>query len=368
MSGRRSDPLRHRIESFSAIVRLDMMERYRMAYDLEETVERKIAFLMDRNNLNNVFDSVHLDRLSRMGKLSMLENAVPINHEQSIGLIKGAEIAITSWGCPPLSAAILDEAPDLKMIIHAAGTVKFIVTPEVIRREIPVYSSNSELGRRVAETTLGLTITSIKNIWQLTRDTREGKWEQNRAQVKELYNVTVGVIGAGSSGGHFIHLLNQFQIHIQVYDPMRSASEIKAMGATKVDLDTLLRESDVVSIHAPVNEHTDKLMNAERLQMMKDDAILINTARGSLVDEDALIAELKQGRLWACLDVTNPEPPAQDHPFRTLPNVTLIPHVAGVVNNGIRSLGEFTVNQLEAYAEGRSLSGKVQLEYLDSMG
>ncbi|MDF2716901.1 MAG: hypothetical protein K0R28_3826, partial [Paenibacillus sp.] len=97
------------------------------------------------------------------------------------------------------------------------------------------------------------------------------------------------------------------------------------------------------------------------------DAILINTARGSLIDEAALVAELGKGRLWACLDVTNPEPPAPDHPFRTLPNVTLIPHIAGVVTNGLRSLGEFTVTELEAFSEGRPLAGTVQLARLDTL-
>jgi phosphoglycerate dehydrogenase-like enzyme len=333
----------------------------------EKTVERKIALLMNRENLDSLFDGAHRERLTRLGNVVTVTEPGALTPERSAALIEDADIAVTSWGCPPLDEAILEQAPGLRLIMHAAGTVKRIVTPEVVSRGISVSSANTALGRRVAETALGLTIVSLKNIWQLARDTREGEWGRNRPKVKELYGVTVGVIGAGQSGGHYIELMRRFQVRLLVCDPALTEEQIRGMGATKADLEQLMRESDVVSVHAPAIPATDKMINAPLLQQMKDDAILINTARGSLIDEAALVAELGKGRLWACLDVTNPEPPAPDHPFRTLPNVTLIPHIAGVVTNGLRSLGEFTVTELEAFSEGRPLAGTVQLARLDTL-
>ncbi|WP_158606499.1 hydroxyacid dehydrogenase [Paenibacillus ginsengarvi] len=327
-------------------------------------MERKIALLMDRDNLESLFDSLHRQRLNRLGNVVTVTEPGALTPQKSAELIRGAEIVVTSWGCPPLDAAILEQAPDLGLIVHAAGTVKRIVTPDVIARDIPVSSANSELGRRVAETALGLTIVSLKHIWQLARDSREGEFGRNRHRVKEMYGITVGVIGAGQSGKHYLELLRHFRVRALVYDPGQTEEQIRELGAVKTSLEDLMRESDVVSVHAPAIQATNNMINAPLLKMMKDDAILINTARGSLIDEEALVAELSAGRLWACLDVTNPEPTALDHPFRSLPNVTLIPHVAGVVTNGLRSLGEFTVNELEAFAEGRRLQGTVQLEKL----
>lgn len=325
----------------------------------------KIAFLMDRKNRTNLFDTEHMERIARLGEIALFENSEALSHDHTAELIEGADIAVTSWGCPPLEKPILERAPGLKLIVHAAGTVKRVVTPEVIRSGIRVSSANCVLGRRVAETALGLTIVSLKNIWQLAADTRNNKWGRNYHRVKELYGVTIGVVGAGASGRPYIELMRQFQVRILVYDPNVSLEAISSMGGIPADLDTLLNESDVVSIHAPAIPATNRMFNARRLAMMKDDAILINTSRGSLIDEDALVAELSTGRLRACLDVTNPEPPAADHPFRTLPNVTLIPHVAGVVTNGLRSLGAFTAQELEAFASSGLLNGEIDLSRLD---
>lgn len=330
-------------------------------------MERKIALLMDRENLDSIFDETHRERLARLGSVVTVTEPGTLTPERSAELIKDADIAVTSWGCPPLSAAILEQAPGLRLIMHAAGTVKRIVTSDVIDRGIQVSSANTELGRRVAETALGLTIVSLKNIWQLARDSREGEFGRNRHRVKEMYDITVGVIGAGQSGRHYLELLRSFRVRLLVCDPGLTEEQIREMGAVKTTLAQLMRESDVVSVHAPAIPATDKMINAPLLKQMKDNAILINTSRGSLIDEEALVAELSQGRLWACLDVTNPEPTALDHPFRSLPNVTLIPHVAGVVTNGLRSLGEFTVNELEAFSEGRPLHGTVQLAQLDML-
>jgi len=106
------------------------------------------------------------------------------------------------------------------------------------------------------------------------------------------------------------------------------------------------------------------MMNRERLQRMKDDAILINTARGSIIDEEALAAELEKGRLWACLDVTHPEPPSKEHKFRQLPNVTLIPHIAGAVNNGLYRIGDYVMREIESFLTGQPLDGEVNLSQL----
>lgn len=328
-------------------------------------MNRTIALLSGRDVTERIFTPQHLERLAEFGDLTVNSKEGPPSPEHLAELVQGADIAITSWGCPQLYESVLRRAPDLKLIMHAAGTVKGIVTPEVMRRGIRVSSANGALAKGVAETALGLTIVSLKNIWQLSRDTREGEWGKNRDRVRELYGVTIGVVGAGKAGRCYIELLRHFEVDILVCDPTLTDSQVRQLGAVKVELERLLRESDVVSLHVPSIPATRNMLNAERLRLMKDDAVLINTARGSVIDEDALVAELRKGRLWACLDVTDPEPPAANHPFRMLPNVTLIPHIAGAVNNGLHRIAEYVLREIASFIEERPLDGEVDLAKLD---
>ncbi|CAI6087651.1 hydroxyacid dehydrogenase [Cohnella sp. JJ-181] len=324
----------------------------------------KIVMLQSRHFTDRIFTNDHLERIKRVGELVVNEiegNPTPAHAAE---LAEGADVLITSWGCPPLDAPILDRCPKLGIALHAAGTVKPILSPEIPERGIRVGTANEALARGVAETALGLMIVSLKNMWQLSRNTREGEWDKQRERVRELYEVNVGVIGAGLSGRYLIGLLRAFEVRVLVYDPFVSEAEIAGMGAEKVELDALLAASDVVSIHAPSIPETYRMMNARTLGLMKDDAILINTARGTLIDENALAEELRKGRLWACLDVTDPEPPALDHPFRSLPNVTLLPHIAGAENNGLRRLGDYIAGEVERYAAGMPLKGEVDVSQL----
>ncbi|MDF2717857.1 MAG: hypothetical protein K0R28_4782 [Paenibacillus sp.] len=289
----------------------------------------------------------------------------PLKPETVQSVIQGADIAITSWGCIPLTRDILDFAPRLKAVLHAAGTVKGVVTPELWEKGIRVSSGNGPLGVGVAETALGLTIASLKHMWRLSDSTRNGGWGAERQQVRELYRITVGVVGAGKAGSHYIRLLRNFEVDILLYDPILTVEQAEAMGARKADLETVLAASDVVSIHAPSLPETYRMIDRERLALMKDDAILINTARGALIDEAALVDELRKGRLFACLDVTDPEPPAPDHPLRGLPNCILTPHIAGAVNNGIKRIGQFAIDEAKRLLAGEKLEGEVKGEQMN---
>jgi phosphoglycerate dehydrogenase-like enzyme len=125
-----------------------------------------------------------------------------------------------------------------------------------------------------------------------------------------------------------------------------------------------LERADVVSLHAPDNPATRQMLNAERLARMKDDALLINTARGSLIDEQALIEELARGRFFAFLDVTDPEPPAADSPLRRLPNVVVTPHIAGCIEN-CNQLGELAVEELRRFFAGQPPIYQITPELLE---
>lgn len=328
---------------------------------------KNIVLLMNDSLRNSIFDEKTMAELREFGNVYINDVDENPDSERAKELIKDAHIVITSWGCPQIDKEILDTAPNVELVAHAAGSVKGIVSDELWDRGIRVTGSAKAIGIGVAETALGLTIASLKNMWQLSENTSKGEWNLGKDKVREVYGVNIGVIGAGRAGSHYIELMKNFDVNILLYDPVLTADQAKDMGAKKVELEELLRESDVVSIHAPSIPETDKMLNSETLALMKDDAVLINTARGSIIDEDALVAELKKGRLFACLDVTDPEPPAEDHPFRTLPNVILTPHIAGAVNNGLYRIGSYVAEEVRRFEDGKKMDGEVLQEELDKL-
>jgi phosphoglycerate dehydrogenase-like enzyme len=162
----------------------------------------------------------------------------------------------------------------------------------------------------VSETALGFTITAAKNFYALNQLVHDGGWKHDRRSITELFDITVGVVGCGFAGAHYIELLQPFDVTILAYDPYQDEVKIRALGAQKADMERILRESDIISLHAPSIPETRHMINADTLSQMKDNVILINTARGSLIDEAALYAHMAAGKIkYACLDVTDPEPP-----------------------------------------------------------
>lgn len=318
----------------------------------------RIAFLQGEHQRERVFLPDHMEQFRMLGEVVLNEETGDPSEDRMAELIRDADIAVTSWGCGSLTRRVLDRAPGLRLVLHAAGSVKPILSPELWERGIRLTQASEALGRGVAETALGLTIASLKDMWRLSRLTREGEWGP-LSQVREMYGIRVGVLGAGRAGSQYIRLLRAFDVEILVYDPYVDEAAAAAMGARKADLEEVLRESDVVSIHLPSLPATYRLLNRERLKLLKDSCILINTARGTVIDEEALVAELRQGRLFACLDVTDPEPPESDHPFRSLPNVILLPHIAGAVNNGLYRLGRFVLEDFQSFLHGRPMVGEV---------
>jgi phosphoglycerate dehydrogenase-like enzyme len=277
------------------------------------------------------------------------------------------DVVVTGWGTPHISDEMLNEAPNLRALVHSAGTTKTLLPHGFWLRNIRLATANEALGIGVAETTISLIIAGLKGFFPLSEETRAGRWlPKDHAPggfpIRELYQMTIGLIGASKIGRHAIRLLKNFEVEILLADPDVTADEAAALGAELVDLNQLLRRSDVVSLHAPALPSTRHMLSHAQFSAMKDKAIFINTARGSIVDEDALVAELKRNRIFAFIDVTNPEPPAVDHPFRSLPNCVLFPHVAGAIGNGCLRQGRSVVDQLFELSAGQRMHGEVTRE------
>ncbi|RME81710.1 MAG: hydroxyacid dehydrogenase [Caldilineae bacterium] len=311
-----------------------------------------VAITIGKNHYARMFNHNAWEALRAFADVIHHPGPEPATKEELIALLPPADACITSWGVARLDADVLAAAPRLRAMAHMGGSVKRFVSDAVWERGIHVTSAGIVLARDVAETTLGLMIVGMKRVWPLARHIRDGGWRESPWwPARELVHKQVGIIGASNVGRHVIHLLKNFDVTILLYDPFVSAQEAEELGVIKLDLDDLLRRADIVSLHAPAKPDTIHMLDARRLALMKDDALLINTARGALIDEQALIAELQKGRFFAFLDVTDPEPPAADSPLRRLENVVLTPHSAGCIEDCSR-MGELAVEELRRFFAG----------------
>jgi phosphoglycerate dehydrogenase-like enzyme len=275
--------------------------------------------------------------------------------------LSDVEILVTGWGCPVIDGSVLDATPKLRAIVHAAGSVKEVIAGACWERGIVVSSAADANARPVAEYTIAMCVLTAKRAFRLARAYAAGDdvhaYQAGRSPA--LTGATVGVIGASRIGRIVISMLRQYEADVLVYDPYLTTEEAAELGAEPADLDTLCRRSDIVSVHAPETPQTRHLLDDRRLGLMTDGSAVINTARGSLVDTDALTRHCAQGRLDAVLDVTEPEPLPPGHPLLTLPNVLVTTHVAGAHGREVRRLGEFAVAEVWRFVTGRPLHGLV---------
>ncbi|MDX3852187.1 hydroxyacid dehydrogenase [Streptomyces sp. AK02-01A] len=279
-----------------------------------------------------------------------------------------AELLLTCWGAPPLTAGVLDAAPRLRAVVHAAGTVKHHITDACWERGIAVTSAAAANARPVAEYTLAAILFAGKNILgsaQRYRNLRtDHDWREELGRSGN-YRRTVGIVGASRIGRRVIELLRPFDLDVLLYDPYVDAAGAAALGVECVPLDELCARAQVVSVHAPQLPATRHMIGAAQLAAMPDGSTLINTSRGSLIDESALLPELVSGRLRAVLDVTEPELPPADSPLYDLPNVLLTPHVAGSLGGEIHRMADQALDEVERYARGLPFADPVHPAALD---
>ena len=324
------------------------------------------AMLMHPVVKDELFRSDHVDALNRVCHLI---SDKPFRDMDSIASdLPRLEVLITSWGCPRIDEDFIAQAPRLRLIAHLAGSVKGFIDENVWRRGIQVVNAVAANAVPVAEFTVAAVLFANKRVFQLNQNYT--KYKENRAPwTKEApnvgnYNKTVGIIGASHVGSLVIEHLSRFDLKILVYDPFVTPLEARHLGAQKVGLTELMSQSDVVSIHAPLLPDTRALIGSRELALMQNGTTLINTARGAIVEQNALEAELQNGRLFAVLDTTNPEVLPPNNPLYNLPNVFLTPHIAGSLGDETQRLTDYIVQELERYQRGQVLKFLVKREHL----
>ncbi len=315
----------------------------------------KILLMMGGSRFKEVFPQDILDKLASLGELTINAKANTLNQDELKALVADVDAIVTSWGAPKLTPEVLDAAPNLKFIGHAAGSVKNIVPVEAFDKGITVTNAARVMGSGVGEMNLTFMLASLRNLTEFHENKKAGIWQKNDRKVKGLFYQKVGVVGLGNTAREMLKLLKPFECEVIAYDPYVSDEVAESLGVTKKSLHDVMKESTIICLHAPILPNTYHMIGATELALIQDGAIFINTARGWLIDHDALVEEAKKGRFQICLDVTDPEPLPAGHPLWEMENVMLTPHIAGPTPDRRRDMGQDIADKLEAFLKGEPL-------------
>jgi D-3-phosphoglycerate dehydrogenase len=260
----------------------------------------------------------------------------------------------------PITQAVLEAAPGMRIIGCTRGGPVNINVAAATARKIPVVNAPGRNAQAVIEFTLGLILAECRGIGRAHAALAQGQWQGELYRYdrtgRELRGQTIGLVGFGAIAQGLVPYLHPFGMRILAYDPYTAPERFRALGVEQTDLATLLRQSDIISLHARVTPETVGLIDAAALAQMKRGAYLINTARGPLVDYEALYHALATGHLaGAGLDTLALEPPPPDWPLLRLPNVTVTPHIAGASQESAERGAEIVAQEIARFVRGEPL-------------
>ncbi|MEU6607017.1 hydroxyacid dehydrogenase [Streptomyces shenzhenensis] len=327
----------------------------------------RAALAMSRDAAAAVLDPAALAALGELCDLAAPPALDDLGTPRARALLAEADLLVTGWGCPPLDAAVLAAAPRLRAVVHTAGSVRGHVTEACWERGIEVSSAAAANAVPVAEYTLGMILLSGKRVLERARDYRVSRardsWLELPAAVGN-YRRRVGILSASLIGRRVIELLRPHDIEVLLHDPYVTAAEAAELGVEPVGLAELFARCDTVSVHTPLLPATRGLVDRTLIESMPGDAVLINTARGAVVDQEALTDAVLAGRIRAVLDVTDPEVLPAGHPLWDSDHVLLTPHLAGSQGNEWRRLTDLALAETARWASGTGFRYPVRRERL----
>ncbi len=275
------------------------------------------------------------DRLKEFGEVTDNKEELP---NADIVLVRSATKARKEY---------IDQARNLKMIIRGGVGIDNIDVDYAKSKGIRVHNTPEASSIAVAELAFAMMLAIQRNIVRAHNTTKNGEWIKKQLKGQELYKKTLGLIGIGRIGREVAKRANAFGMQVIAFDPYVKEAE----GVRLVDLDELLRTSDIISLHTPITEETTNMINKDTIAKMKDGVVLINTARGKLINDQDLADALKSGKVkFAGLDVYHSEPP-KDSPLLGVDNVLLIPHLGAQTYENMDRIGDIVVNLISDYSK-----------------
>jgi len=308
-----------------------------------------------------------LKKLAQTCEYRIWEGELAVPRDVLLKEVPGID-ALLSLLTDKIDAPIMDAAPKLRVISNMAVGFDNIDVPEATKRKIVVCNTPGVLTETTADFAFALLLAAARRVAEGERNVKEGKWKTWGPMIllgHDVHHATLGIIGLGRIGAEVAKRAKGFDMKILYYDSVRRPELEKTLGVEFRDLKTLLGESDFVTVHTPLLPETYHLIGEEQFKIMKKTAIVVNTARGPIVDPKALYGALRNHQIaYAALDVTEPEPIPLSDPLLTLNNILIVPHIASASVATRTKMAMMAVDNLLAALKGERPPHIVNLEVL----
>ncbi len=327
-----------------------------------------------RQDNNDVFDTFFteksLNEIKKLGEVYYNEFDHEFTREELREALYDIDVVFTGWGVQCFDEYVLEKANKLKVIAHTGGSASVIVSDELAKRNILLLSGNRLYAESVAEGTICYILLAQRHLHEYIEETRELGWLQTYRHSSSLKRKTVGIIGFGMIAKNVVRILKSFDCKVKIYSSYLTDEEAKTYNenAQVSTLDDIFATCDIISVHSGLNDKNYHLIDKKYLSLMKDNSLIVNTARGAVINEEDLIEELKAGRIRAILDVYEVEPLPMDSGLRGLKNVILVPHKGGPTTDVREIVTIELCEDIKAFLEdGLRPKHEITLEYAKRM-
>ncbi len=318
--------------------------------------------------VTRVIPDAGLDLLRDAAEVRLWEDELPPSPEELDTLLEGAAGALTLL-TDRIDGEVLDRHPQLKVVSNFAVGFDNVDVPAATEHGVAVCNTPNVLNDATAEMAFTLMTAAARRVVEAADYVRDGKWKTWGPKLllgQDLTGAALGIVGFGRIGKKLARMVSGFDMEVLVNDVYHDPQAEEEFGVTYVSLDELLERSDFVSLHVLLNEDTHHLIGTDQFKRMKSTAVLVNAARGPVVDTDALVHALQTGEIFAAgLDVTDPEPLPADHPLVSLPNCTVVPHIASATVTSRDNMAKLAANNLLDVLSGREPRAIVNPEVLE---
>ena len=356
---------------------LERVKTYVIGYrtdQLNEKRKRKMKILVLNTFTDETYREFYTEaaqkRMNAIGTVVQVDyDGTPSAKEHLLQEAENAEVIFTGWGVPDFDEAFYQNAQKLKIIAHTGGSVADLVSDSLKRRQILLLSGNRYYAESVAEATICYMLMGQRKLYKVLKQTEFEGW--GPAQINAgLYGKTVGLLGFGMISKYVAKMLSVFNVHILVCSSHQIPQhELREYAITQASAEEMFSQSDIVSIHSAMTSKTYHSVNRELLSRMKENALLVNTARGAVVDEDVLAEFLIAGKIRAVLDVFTQEPLPMDSPLRGLDNALLVPHKGGPTADMMEVTTLGLIDDVEAFFCGKpgKMQNVISMDYAERM-
>jgi len=311
-----------------------------------------------------IADQINQKGIEELEEVAEVVARTDITPEELVKDIKDFD-AIVVRSRTKVTREVIEAAPLLKIIARAGVGVDNVDVEAATERGVMVVNAPESTSVTVAEHTMGLVLAMSRKIALADKSVKEGKWEKSRFMGMELNGKTLGIVGMGRIGSQVVIRAKAFGMDIMVYDPYITPEAAADLGVEVVDLETLLKNADVITIHVPLTPETKHLISLPQFKLMKENAIIVNCARGGIIKESDLYEALSSGEIaGAALDVYETEPP-KENPLLELDNIVLTPHIAASTSEAQRDAAIIVAREIKKVFQGDSPKNVINMPVMD---